>query len=100
MLDAIRKSMTVLSFSRIVHARCILQSTQSNCCSAKLSTSFLLSYGTITLQSLTPMTMRLRESKKIPPHLKCVTTLPCEIWMLKIATELALIIQSRVNRTG
>jgi len=31
-------------FSKTVH-RCILRSTQSNCCTAKLSTSFLLSYG-------------------------------------------------------
>jgi len=89
--------MTILSFSKTVHW-CILHSTQSNCCSAKLS--FLLSYGAITVQRLTPMTMRLRESIKFPPHLKCVTTLPCEIWMLKIAIELALIIQLRVNRTG
>ena len=33
---------TILYFSKTVH-RCILHSTQSNCCSAKLSTSFLLS---------------------------------------------------------
>jgi len=48
MLDAIIASfITILSFSKIVHrapdACCI--STQSNCCSAKLSTSFLLSHG-------------------------------------------------------
>jgi len=35
---------------------CILHSTQSNCCSAKLLTSFLLSYSCITVQSLTPLT--------------------------------------------
>jgi len=38
--------------------------------------------------------------QKFPPHLKSVTTLFCEIWMLKISTELALIIQSVVNQTG
>jgi len=43
-----------------------------------------------------------RISKKIllqmcSPYLKYVTTLPCEIWMLKIATELSLIIQLKVN---
>ena len=47
--------------NKTVH-RCILHSTQSNCCSAKLSISFLLSYGPITAQSLTPWTMRFRES--------------------------------------
>jgi len=36
----------------------LMHSTQSNCCSAKLSTSFL----PITVQSLIPMTMRFRES--------------------------------------
>ena len=57
MLDAIIVSfITVLSFSKTVH-RYILHSTQSNCCSAKLSTSFLLSYGPIT-----PLTVRFRES--------------------------------------
>jgi len=35
--------------------------------------------------------------QKLPPHLKCSTTLPCEIWMHEIATELALVIQSKVN---
>jgi len=35
---------------------CILHSTQSNCCSAKLLTSFLLSYSCITVHSLTPLT--------------------------------------------
>jgi len=38
-----------------------MASTQSNCCSAKLSTSFLLSYGPTTVQSLTPLTSRFRE---------------------------------------
>jgi len=28
--------------------------------------------------------------KKFPPHLKPVTTLPREIWLLKITTELSL----------
>jgi len=47
MLDAIITSfITISSFNNTVH-RCILRSTQSNCCSAKLSTSFLLSYGPI-----------------------------------------------------
>jgi len=31
-------------------------------------------------------------TQKFPPHLKCSTTLPSEIWMLKIVTKLALII--------
>jgi len=35
-----------------------------------------------------------------PPHLKYVTTLPCEIWLLKTTTQLALIIQSNVIQTG
>jgi len=48
---------TILSFSKTVHM-CILHSTQSNCCSAKLSTFFLLSYGAITVQTLTPLTER------------------------------------------
>jgi len=44
MLDAMITSfITILSFSETVHS-CILHSTQSSCCSAKLSTSFLLSY--------------------------------------------------------
>ena len=30
--------------------------------------------------------------KKFPAHLKYVTVLPCEIWKLKTATELVLII--------
>jgi len=47
---------TILSFSKAVH-QCILHSTQSNCCSAKLSTSFLPSYGPVTVQSLTPLTI-------------------------------------------
>jgi len=37
--------------------------------------------------------------QKFPLHVKCVTTPPCEIWILKIATELAFMIQSKVNRT-
>ena len=53
--------MTILSFSKTVHW-CILRSTQSNCCSAKLSTSFLLSYDLVTVQNLTPLTVRFRES--------------------------------------
>jgi len=32
--------------------------------------------------------------QKFPPHIKC------EIWMLKISTELALKNQSNVNRSG
>jgi len=35
--------------------QCILYATQSNYCSAKLSTSFLLSYGPITVPCLTPL---------------------------------------------
>jgi len=57
----IESFITILSFSKSLH-RCILHSTQSNCCSAKLSTSFLLSYGPVTVQSLTPLTVRFRES--------------------------------------
>jgi len=38
--------------------------------------------------------------QKFPVHLKCVSTLPCEIWMPKTANKLALIIQSKVNRRG
>jgi len=34
-----------------------------------------------------------------PSHLKRITTLPCKVWMLKTATELALIIQSKVKQT-
>jgi len=42
-LDAINTLlMTILSVSKTVHW-CVLHSTQSNCCSAKLSTSFILS---------------------------------------------------------
>jgi len=37
---------------------------------------------------------------KFPPRLKCITTLPCEIWMFEIATKLAQVIQSKVKRTG
>jgi len=51
----------ILSFSKTVH-RCILHSTQFNCCTAKLSTSFLLSYGPTTAKSLTPLTTRFRKS--------------------------------------
>jgi len=55
MLDAtITSFITILSFSKAVQ--------QSNCCSAKLSTSFLLSCGHITVQSLTLLTTRFRES--------------------------------------
>jgi len=48
--------MIILSFRKTVH-QCILRSTQFNCCSAKLSTSFLRSYGPETDQSLTPLTI-------------------------------------------
>jgi len=52
MLDAIIASFTtVLSYSKTVH-RCILHSAQSNCCSAKLSTSFLLSSTPLTVRSI------------------------------------------------
>ena len=62
MLNATNASlMTILSFSETLH-RCILCSTQSNCSSAKLSTSFLLSYSSITVQSLIPLTTRFRKS--------------------------------------
>jgi len=62
MLDAINASlMTILSFNKTVH-RCIVHSTQSNCCNAKLSTSFLLTYGWVTVQSLIPPTVRFRKS--------------------------------------
>jgi len=36
----------------VVRCRCIQNSIQSNCCSAKLSTSFLLSYDPVTVQLL------------------------------------------------
>jgi len=39
-----------------------VRSTQSNCCSAKLSTSFLLSYGSVTVRRLIPPTTRFTES--------------------------------------
>jgi len=53
MLDAIiTLFIRILSFSKTVH-RCILHSTQSNCCNGKLWTSFCLSYGPITVQSFT-----------------------------------------------
>jgi len=52
MLDASNLSlMTILSFSKTLHPG-ILRSTQSNCSSAKLSTSFLLICGPITVQML------------------------------------------------
>ena len=35
---------------------------QSNCCSAKLSAPFLLTYGSVTVQSLTPLTATFRKS--------------------------------------
>jgi len=38
--------------------------------------------------------------QKFPPQLTRITTLPCEILMLKTAIKLALIIQSMVNLTG
>ena len=37
--------------------------------------------------------------QNLPPHIKCVTTLPYEIWTFKIAAELSLIIQSTLNPT-
>ena len=44
---------TVPSYRQhVVHCRCIQNSIQSNCCSAKLSTSFLLSYDPVTVQLL------------------------------------------------
>jgi len=55
-LDAIIALFITLCLSARQRARCILHSTQSNCCSAKLSTSFLLSSGPITVQSWTPLT--------------------------------------------
>jgi len=54
-------SLTTMSFSKTMH-QCILSSTQSNYSSVELSTSFLLSYGPITVDSLTPLTTRFRES--------------------------------------
>jgi len=39
--------MTMLSFSKTVHRR-ILRSTQSNCYTARLSTSFFVNYGPVT----------------------------------------------------
>jgi len=61
MLDAIIPSfITILSFIKTVH-RCILRSTQSNCCSATLLTSSL-SYGSVTVQSITSLAVRFRES--------------------------------------
>jgi len=53
--------MIILSFNKTVHRR-ILRSTQSNCCIAKLSTSFLLSYDPVVVQSLTPVVVRFKES--------------------------------------
>jgi len=62
MLDAIITSlMTVLFLNKTLH-QCILRSTQSNCCSAKLSTSFLVTYGPVTVQHIIPLTMRFKES--------------------------------------
>ena len=53
MLDAMNMSfVTFFSFSV----------KQSNCCSAKLSASFLLMYGSVTVQSLTPLTTTFRKS--------------------------------------
>jgi len=63
LLDAIIVSfITILSFSKSVRPVHLMHSTQFNSCSAKLPTSFLVSYDLITVQSLTPLTMRLRES--------------------------------------
>jgi len=57
MLEAIETLlMTILSFSKTVYW-CIL-SSWSNCYSAYLSTSFLLSCGPITVQSLPPLITR------------------------------------------
>jgi len=39
-------------WQHVVRCRCIQNSIQSNCCRAKLSTSFLLSYDPVTVQSL------------------------------------------------
>jgi len=38
--------------------------------------------------------------QKFPSHLKHISTLPRELWMFKIAIELVLIIQPKVNRTS
>jgi len=56
MSDAIITSIiTIMSFSKTVR-RPIWHSTQSICCSAKLSTSLILSYDPITVPSLSPLT--------------------------------------------
>jgi len=61
MLDTIMASFTtILSFSKTMH-QFICHSTLSNCCTAMQKTPFLLSYGPITAQSLTPLTVRFRE---------------------------------------
>jgi len=63
MSDAIVTSfITLMSFSKTVH-RPILHSTQSICCSVKLATSLILSYGPITVQSLTPLTWYLESHR-------------------------------------
>jgi len=62
MLDAIITSFVTFFLSARQWTLCIMHLTQSNCCSAKLSTSFLVSYDLITVQSLTPLTTRFRES--------------------------------------
>ena len=38
--------------------------------------------------------------QKFPPYIKCFTTLPYEIWMLTVASKLAVIIQSKVDQTN
>jgi len=53
---------------------CILHSTQSNCCSAKLSTSFLLSYDPM---SLIPLTLSIRNSCS---SISMSCKRPVEVW--------------------
>jgi len=53
--------MIILSFSKTMH-RFIVRSAQSNCCSGKLATSFLLSYGPPTARCRNPLFTRLRQS--------------------------------------
>jgi len=51
MIDAINASLlTILSFNKTLHW-CILRSTQSNCCSARLLTFFLLTCCPITIHA-------------------------------------------------
>jgi len=53
--------MTILFFSNTMN-RCVLRSTQSHYCSTKLSTSFLLSYGPVTVQNLASLTAGFMKS--------------------------------------